>query len=314
MGSRTAFVTSGANGLGLATVRALVDAGWNVFFTYRTSERSARALTEYALEHGQRAACIEADLLDQTQVRRAAATCLEQMQGVDGLIHNFGPFVFERRSLAEYSDELWKRMLDGNLNTFFHLYKAFVPGMRERGFGRVITLGFDGAGEAAGWRYRSAYAAAKSALASLTRSVAREERQNGITANMVCPGDIRGPLKERRIGEVYRPEDHLGRPPVGEDVARMITFLCDEHSQQVNGTVVEVTGGYDVRAYDDGKDVVAETAVYAVGDTVRVHPWGRTGHVIAVQSMHNRNVVYEVESGDWKGSFTAYQLDSPDGD
>ncbi|GGJ06678.1 putative oxidoreductase YtkK [Alicyclobacillus cellulosilyticus] len=245
MSGRVAFVTSGARGLGHATVRALFAAGWDVFFTFGKSEQEAANLIAEAERLGRRAGCRRTDLFNPHQVRAALHACEALFGRVDAVVHNFGPFVFERVALADYTDDMWRMMADGNLTNFFWLYRDAVPGMRARRFGRFVTLGFDGAGRAAGWAWRAPYAAAKSALASLTRSIAREEREHGITANMVCPGDIRGEAKMQRIVEAPRGPDGR-RLPVGEDVGRVVAFLCSEESAYINGTVIEVTGGEDV--------------------------------------------------------------------
>ncbi|MBX6351799.1 MAG: SDR family oxidoreductase [Thermoflavifilum sp.] len=253
MAARVALITGAAKGLGHATVRALLEAGWDVFFTYGQSAEEAQVLLDHAVQLGRRAEALTVNLFDVGECVKAARACLATFGRVDALIHNFGPFVFERIHLAEYTDELWARMLDGNLNNFVWLYRELVPGMRERRFGRIITFGYDGAAEAAGWAGRAAYAAAKSALAALTRSIAREERDYGITANMVCPGDIRGIHKMQRIRDVEDERSRANpaaRPAVGEDVARVVVFLCQPDSQQINGTVTEVTGGYDILAYE----------------------------------------------------------------
>ncbi|WDL96256.1 SDR family oxidoreductase [Alicyclobacillus sp. ALC3] len=250
MSQRVAFLTSGGKGLGYAGVRALLEAGWDVFFTYGNSADEAAQLVSRAHALGRRAHGRPVDLLEQSEVVSAIEACQQEFGEIDALIHNFGPFVFERLPLAEYSDEQWRRMIDGNLSNFFWMYRVVVQSMRDRRFGRIITVGSDGAAVAAGWNRRAAYAAAKSGLASLTRSIAREEREYGITANMVCPGDIRGDLKMRMIREADAPTSGEQRAPVGEDVARAVVFLCDEHSQQVNGTVMEVTGAQEIRARD----------------------------------------------------------------
>lgn len=251
MGERVAFLTSGAKGLGHAGVRALLEAGWDVFFTYGKSRSEADQLVAHARAIGRRAACRSVNLLREEEVVDAVTACRQMFGHIDALVHNFGPFVFQRLTLADYSSDQWKRMMDGNLNNFFWMYREVVSGMREQRFGRIVTVGADGASTAAGWKCRAAYAAAKAGLASLTRSIAHEERTYGITANMVCPGDIRGDLKMRMIREADAPAKGELRTPVGEDVARAVVFLCDEHSQQVNGTILEVTGAEEIRARDN---------------------------------------------------------------
>lgn len=251
MGQKVAFVSGAATGLGHAVVQSLVQDGWDICFTYRKSKEPADQLMEYAAAHGRRAHSVKADLLSFKEVQRAAVECLRLFGRVDAFIHNFGPFTFKRSSLSDLSDDEWKRMMDGNLNNFMWAYPLFVPGMRARRFGRIVTVGFAGAGSAEGWKGRAAYAAAKSGLASLTRSIAKEEAGYGITANMVCPGDIRGAHKHADIEQVSHLHGMVSRPAVGEDIGRLVTFLCDEKSQMMTGTVMEVTGGAPVVANDE---------------------------------------------------------------
>lgn len=312
MRGRVAFVSSGARGLGHTIVQSLMEAGWNVFFTYHTSAVEADSLVAYSKQCGVEAACTRANLLQRNEVQAAVQACQERFGKVDAVIHNFGPFEFNRMPLVQYSDQRWDEIFDGNLNNLFWILRDVIPGMREQAFGRIVTVGFDGAGRAAGWRYRAPYAAAKAALAALTRSIAREERQSGITANMVCPGDIRGSHKMHMIRDVKQAENPLGRPAVGEDVARLAVWLCDENSQQINGTVTEVTGGYDILAYDDGKDVVQEPTSYALGDTVWVLPWQAPAIIDEVEKIPNRYILYTVVDGQKRGTFTAFQLTTPD--
>ncbi len=251
MVQKVAFVSGAATGLGRAVVQSLVMGGWDICFTYRKSKEPAHELTEYAAARGQKAYGIQADLLSREEVQSAAVECLRLFNGVDAFIHNFGPFTFKRSSLSDLSDDDWKHMMDGNLNNFMWVYPLFVPGMRERRFGRIVTVGFAGAGSAEGWKGRAAYAAAKSGLASLTRSIAKEEAAHGITANMVCPGDIRGAHKHADIDQVSHLDGRVSRPAVGEDIGRLVTFLCNEKSQMMTGTVIEVTGGAPVIAIDE---------------------------------------------------------------
>lgn len=251
MAKRHAFVTSAGKGLGHAMVLSLASAGWDVSFTYGTSESEARELEKSVRDLGRMSLAIQCDLFDRDEVRSAIGQAHSKMDTITGFIHNFGPFVFERKPLAEYDEDMWQRMMHGNLTNFFWIYRAIIAGMRQENFGRLVTVGYDGAGEARGWRYRAAYAAAKSGLAALTRSIAREERTFGITANMVCPGDIRGQDKMRMFDDVAGEETAEGlRPVVGEDVARAVKWLCHSDSQEVNGTVLEITGAREIVAKD----------------------------------------------------------------
>ncbi|WP_067624324.1 SDR family NAD(P)-dependent oxidoreductase [Alicyclobacillus acidiphilus] len=251
MSGRVAFVTSAGKGLGHAMVLSLARSGWNVAFTYGASREEALALEQRVRGLGVKGLAIACDLFDRDSVMAALSAAKREFSHVDALVHNFGPFVFERKPLAEYDDEMWQRMMHGNLTNFFWLYRGVIDDMRSRSFGRLVTVGYDGAGEARGWRYRAAYAAAKAGLAALTRSIAREERTYGITANMVCPGDIRGEDKMSMFDDVEGVYTEEGlRPPVGEDVARIVNLFLQEESQELNGTVIEVTGAREIVAKD----------------------------------------------------------------
>jgi 3-oxoacyl-[acyl-carrier protein] reductase len=140
-------------------------------------------------------------------------------------------------------------MILGNLSAVFYLFKLTVKTMREQRFGRIITYGFQDADHAPGWVYRSAFSAAKVGLVSLTKTIALEEAEYGITANMICPGNILGEMKEADISyakKIRDPETPVGRSGTGEDIARLVTFLCEEDSDMVTGSVISVTGGRDV--------------------------------------------------------------------
>ncbi|MDA8354350.1 MAG: SDR family oxidoreductase, partial [Firmicutes bacterium] len=138
------------------------------------------------------------------------------------------------------------------LSGAFYCARETVPGMRRRGWGRIITFGFPEVETAPHWEGFSAYAAAKAGLVSLTRTLAREEAPHGITVNMVSPGDIRHPYKEAPIAAARgrrEPKNPVGRPGTGEDLARVIRFLAEDDSDFVTGAVIPVTGGFDNRDF-----------------------------------------------------------------
>src|SRR5699024_7453009 len=132
-------------------------------------------------------------------------------------------------------------MSEGNLSSVFHFAKLAIAIMRKQKFGRVITYGFLDAEQAHGWIYRSAFSATKVGLVSLPKSITIEEVDHGMTANMVSPGDIVGEMKETPIQEARKMNDEntpIGRPGTGEDIARIIAFLCEEASDFITGSVI----------------------------------------------------------------------------
>jgi 3-oxoacyl-[acyl-carrier protein] reductase len=138
-------------------------------------------------------------------------------------------------------------MVEGNLSSVFYLVREVVPVMRKQGRGRIITFGFAEAEQAPPWPGFGAYAAAKTGLVTLTRTLAQEEAAHGITVNMVVPGDIRDPYKEAPITSargVRDPRNPVGRPGTGEDLARVVRFLAHPDADFITGAVIPVTGGF----------------------------------------------------------------------
>ncbi|NHM29346.1 SDR family oxidoreductase [Neobacillus terrae] len=248
--SRTAFITGGASGIGKMTAYLLAEKGFSVAINYRNSGNKARTLAkELSGKFGIKATIHKGDISKPEDCERLVREVLSIYSCIDVLIHNAGPYIHERKKMAEYTAEEWNYLLHGNLSSVFLLTKSLLPGMKERGWGRIITMGFDRAETAPGWTYRSVFAAAKAGLVSLTKSIALEEAEFGITANMVCPGDIINEWKEKRIADACEDKEMaapVGRTGTGEDVARVIAFLTDDQSGFITGSVIPVTGGADV--------------------------------------------------------------------
>ena len=250
MRGKTALITGGARGLGRRTAEALAQKGVSVIVNYLNSEKEAFELAgRLEKEYCIKAAALQADVSKPDECERMVGTILADRKRVDILIHNAGPYISRRKTTDQYSLEEWNYIIQGNLSSLFYLTRHIVPYMRSNQWGRVITFGYDRADTAPGWIYRSAYAAAKTGAVSLTRTIALEEAKYGITANMICPGDITLNWKEKTIGEtkdVSDPDTPVGRPGTGEDVARVASFLCEEESGFITGAVIPVCGGKDV--------------------------------------------------------------------
>lgn len=245
---KTALITGSAKGLGKSTALMLAQHGCNIILNYVHSRQEALQLKEQIEELGVQATALQADISDPQQVERLGKQAEDTFGGIDILINNAGPFVRERRVFLEYRTEEIVSLLNGNLLGVMLLDHLLLPGMRARRWGRIIHYGFGHAGEARAWPHRAVYAAAKTGLVSFTKTLAVEEAAHGITVNMICPGDIRGENKEKRIDDVegqLDEESPRGRPGTGEDVSRAIRFLCDSKSDFITGNILDVTGGLD---------------------------------------------------------------------
>jgi 3-oxoacyl-[acyl-carrier protein] reductase len=248
--NRTALITGSAKGLGVRIAHELAAQGIHIALNYRSSAAEADRLRQELEErYGISVLLLQADVSRAEEAERMIDTLISSWEHLDILVLNAGPYIKKRKKLADYSLDEWHDMIEGNLSSAFYLCRATIPHMRRSKWGRIVTIGFEKAQTAPGWMYRSAFAAAKTGLVSLTRTIALEEAEHGITANMVCPGDIIGEDKEKHIADVRSlsdPDTPVGRPGTGEDIARTIAFFCSEASDFITGTVLEVTGGKDV--------------------------------------------------------------------
>lgn len=248
MNKKSALITGGASGIGKITAILLAKKGCQLIINYRKSETEAMDLArQLTKEFGVKCITIQGDVSKQEDCERIVNKALSIYPSIDILIHNAGPYIHERKKLTEYTFDEWNHMVAGNLSAVFYLSKLLIPAMRQQKWGRIITMGFDRVETAPGWIYRSAFAAAKTGLASLTRSIAIEEADYGITANMVSPGDIVDEWKEKIIKDsINHGQGPANRPGTGEDIARVISFLIDEDSSFITGSIIPVTGGIDV--------------------------------------------------------------------
>ncbi|OMP65690.1 SDR family oxidoreductase [Domibacillus epiphyticus] len=247
---KTALVTGGSKGIGRKTVELLALSGCNVIVNYRSDQEYAESFVKgVETSFDVKALSILGDVSKKEDCERLSASVLQEFGRVDILVHNAGPYIHERKRMGDYSWDDWNHLINGNVTSVFYLTKLLLPSMRENGWGRIITFGFDRVETAPAWVNRSAFAAAKTGLASLTKTLAAEEAASGVTANMVCPGDIIGSWKERSVVDavgVDSPLVPVGRPGTGEDIARVVAFLASDESSFITGAVIPVTGGQDV--------------------------------------------------------------------
>ncbi|MGF7033719.1 3-oxoacyl-[acyl-carrier protein] reductase [Paenibacillus mucilaginosus] len=245
---RTALITGSAKGLGKMTALQLADQGFNLVINYVHSEREAEELSGLIRAKGAECLAVQGSVARPEDRERLVKEAADRFGTIDVLINNAGPFIRERRLFREYGGDEITELMQGNLLGVMHLDHLVIPMMRRRQWGRIIHFGFGHASEARGWPHRAVYAAAKVGLVSFTKTLAVEEAASGITVNMICPGDIRGDNKERMIHEVEHildDESPRGRPGTGEDIARVIAFLCQERSDFLTGNIVDVSGGLD---------------------------------------------------------------------
>ena len=255
LAGHTAVVTGGGRGIGEAVAHALAREGASVILAARTEAEIDRLAAELsALEH--RAAAIVCDVTEPESVKRLAAEAAALQPdgaGVDILVNNAGIARSSPLIRTDLGD--WNRLLAVNATGTFLCTRAFLPGMIERGWGRVVNIasvaGLTGA------RYIAAYAASKHAVIGLTRSAAAEVAERGVTVNAVCPGYVDTPMTAeslRRISEKTgrteaealdailsgTPQRRLIEP---DEVAHAVVSLCAEGARGINGQSIVIDGG-----------------------------------------------------------------------
>ncbi|MCE5243057.1 MAG: SDR family oxidoreductase [Syntrophobacteraceae bacterium] len=250
MNGKTALITGSAGGIGKRIATELAKRSYGIILNYRTRKDAAERLScDLKERYGIPVAAVGGDVSSWQGASRLVEAALRHFDSIDILVNNVGPYVAERKKVVDYDFEEWNRIVNGNLNSVFYLSKLIVPQMRRNRWGRIVNIGFERVETAPGWVNRSAYAAAKVGLVSLTKTLALEEAPHRITVNMICPGDIRGEWKEADIARARESGDAIvpiGRKGTGEDIARGIAFLCQEDSDLITGTILTVSGAQDI--------------------------------------------------------------------
>ena len=246
-----ALVTGGARGIGAACARALLLRGARVTLAGRDvaallqAQEDLRALGEVGIE--------QLDVAEEASVRAGFARAAARFGRIDILINNAGqaaPAPFLKTDAAH-----WQRMLAVNLSGTFHCTQAALPAMLEAQWGRIVNVASTAG--LVGYRYVSAYVAAKHGVIGLTRALALEVAAKGVTVNAVCPGYTETDIVREAIANIVartgRSEDEAraelaaGNPQKrlvqAEEVANAVLWLCLPESAAMNGQAIAVAGG-----------------------------------------------------------------------
>jgi NAD(P)-dependent dehydrogenase (short-subunit alcohol dehydrogenase family) len=254
---RVAFVTGGTRGIGAAIGRSLAEQGAEVAAGYSRDQEAAQAFVDKLGKDGLNASIHQGNVGSAEDCRRTIDEVIERHGRLDILVNNAGITI--DKSVLKMTDEDWYKVLAVNLSGAFFMSQAVLPHMIERGAGRIINISSI-VGEV-GNIGQANYAASKSGLFGLTKTLAREaafqlqkagrleEDGIGVTVNTVAPGFIATEMLEHVPEKVLDgikakiPVGRLGRP---DEVARVVHFLAADQSSYITGAIWSVNGGMDM--------------------------------------------------------------------
>lgn len=253
---KSAIVTGSTSGIGLAIAHALAGAGCNVMLNgFGDADAIEDLRTAIETEHQVRALYSGADMTKPDEIAGLAEEATAGFGTLDILVNNAG--IQHVAPIDEFPPEKWDTILAINLSSSFHTTRAVLPGMKANGWGRIINIA--SAHGLVASPYKAAYVAAKHGLVGLTKVVALEVAEQGITCNAICPGYVRTPLVEGQIEDTAKARG-IDREAVIRDVilaaqptkqfvesaqlGALVVFLSSDAAAAITGTALSMDGGW----------------------------------------------------------------------
>jgi 3-oxoacyl-[acyl-carrier protein] reductase len=243
---KTALVTGASRGIGAATAIKLAEAGVRrVVVHYNSFQEGAEAATAAIRAMGVESEAIQASLGDMAGVRAFIEALNRTAPEVDILVNNAGSLV-KRATLVDFPEDLYDEVMNLNVKSLWFLTQAVVPSMIRRRSGIVVNVSSIAARNGGGLG-AAVYAAAKAAVACMTKGMARELAPKGIRVNAVSPGTVDNHFHEvfsnRQILDSVVAQTPAGRLGANEEVADTILFLCSDAARYIYGQTIEINGG-----------------------------------------------------------------------
>jgi acetoacetyl-CoA reductase len=234
---RVALVTGGTRGIGAACSKALKDAGYTVAASYAGNDEAANAFKK---ETG--ISVFKWDVGDYAACEKGVAAVEAELGPIEVLVNNAG--ISRDAMLNKMAPEQWSEVMRTNLDSVFNVTRQVINGMRDRKFGRIISISSINGQQ--GMLGLSNYCAAKAGMIGFTRAVALEGARKGITANAIAPGYVATELLSGVSEKVM--EAIVGQIPVGrlgeaEEVARCVVFLAADEAAWITGSTISINGG-----------------------------------------------------------------------
>jgi|TARA_R110001583_G_scaffold195515_1_gene374815 3-oxoacyl-[acyl-carrier protein] reductase len=235
---KTAVITGGASGLGLASGQRIAEEGGNVFLWDMDGEGLEKAQKKIPSAHIK-----QIDITDPQAVEKAAAQAAEKTGVIDVLINSAG-ITGATGPVQEFPIDSWRKVMQINLDGTFYCCRAIIPHMLKNGYGRIINIASVAGKE--GNPNASAYSASKAGVIGLTKSLGKELAQTGITANCVTPATFESPILDQLPQsqvDYMRSKIPMGRLGTAEENANIVCFIASEECSFTTAATFDTSGG-----------------------------------------------------------------------
>ncbi len=256
LAGKCAVITGSTSGIGLGIARGFAEAGMNVVLNgFGDAAEIETTRRELAASFGVEAVYSAADMSKAADIEAMVETARAAFGHVDVLVNNAG--IQHVEAIETFPPAKWDAIIAINLSSAFHASRAVVPGMKQRKWGRIINVASAHALVAS--PFKSAYVAAKHGVLGLTKTVALETAEHGITANAICPGYVLTPLVRKQIPETAKArgitEEQVIRDVLlhaqptrafvtTEQIAGLALFLCTQAGASITGAALPIEGGW----------------------------------------------------------------------
>ncbi|WP_099866795.1 3-hydroxybutyrate dehydrogenase [Pararhizobium haloflavum] len=253
---RTAVITGSTSGIGLGIAQRFAEEGMNVVLNGLSSPDEAEAARRAVDDRGDGKVIFHgADMTKPAEIADLIATAEKQFGGVDILVNNAG--IQHVAKIEAFPAEKWDAIIAINLTSAFHTIRAAVPGMKARGSGRIINIA--SAHGLIASPFKAAYVAAKHGIVGLTKTIALETAEDGITVNAICPGYVQTPLVDGQIADTAKArgmsEEEVKNDVIlkaqptkefvtVEEIADYALFLSSDAGRSITGAALAMDGGW----------------------------------------------------------------------